>query len=370
MTIPKALVVEDDDRIVPSIEDALFSLGHELDWVTNQADAQTKLDSNGYDYMLLDLEIPARPHRGGASTECGANLLRTIRQVHGPAKLPVIIMTAHGNACVDLTKELTRCGASEFISKPFPTKGRTLATVIRDVLADRGSRNTANLPPKELRPFQGGKMIFGTHRIELLGEMIAEKTERANYWQVLQTLKERRLDGRYVPARAMDLAGLFKGGKATQNTVSSCIGALRERIGERMAARGFKCNKNDVIVSGGPGYRLNPWVEVEERDGDIAGTFAGTCRDTNMSEQGHVPANVPASSANAPPKSGNVPLNDRQHWALDQLRQTAQLRREQIEDQFGVGEKTAKRDLSDLAKRGLVEYVRTPKPGCYRLAKR
>ena len=85
-----------------------------------------------------------------------------------------------------------------------------------------------------------------------------------------------------------------------------------------------------------------------------------------MSDQGH----VPASPANVPPNLRNLPLNERQHWALDQLRQTAKLCREQIENQFGVGEKTAKRDLSDLAKRGLIEFVRTPRPGYYRLTKR
>jgi CheY-like chemotaxis protein len=101
MTAPKALVVEDDDRIVELIEETLFSLGHQIDSVTNQADAQAKLENNGFDYMLLDLEIPARPHRGGASIECGVNLLRSVRQVHGPAKLPVIIHLVCG-ACANL----------------------------------------------------------------------------------------------------------------------------------------------------------------------------------------------------------------------------------------------------------------------------
>ena len=38
----RALIVEDDDRIIGSIEDSLFSIGHEHDWVTNQHDAQEK----------------------------------------------------------------------------------------------------------------------------------------------------------------------------------------------------------------------------------------------------------------------------------------------------------------------------------------
>lgn len=66
MKLPHALVVEDDDRIIDQIEDTLFSLGHKFERVANQAEAQQKLEANGYDYVLLDLHIPARPGRGGA----------------------------------------------------------------------------------------------------------------------------------------------------------------------------------------------------------------------------------------------------------------------------------------------------------------
>lgn len=43
---PKALIVEDDDRIIDTIEDTLFSIGHEHDRVTNQYDAQELLKSS------------------------------------------------------------------------------------------------------------------------------------------------------------------------------------------------------------------------------------------------------------------------------------------------------------------------------------
>ena len=38
----RALVVEDEERFRPSIEDVLYSLGHEYEWATNQADAQER----------------------------------------------------------------------------------------------------------------------------------------------------------------------------------------------------------------------------------------------------------------------------------------------------------------------------------------
>ena len=73
-----------------------------------------------------------------------------------------------------------------------------------------------------------------------------------------------------------------------------------------------------------------------------------------------VPANVPAGSD----------LNPRQAWIVEQLRQGVEIRRVMVEREFDVGEKTAKRDLSELVQRGLIEYLRHGRNGCYRLADR
>jgi len=79
---------------------------------------------------------------------------------------------------------------------------------------------------------------------------------------------------------------------------------------------------------------------------------------------------VPAPRSDVPATSANVPLNDRQHWALEQLRAGVKLRRQDIEKHFRVTEKTAKRDLSNLVKRSLIVFERTPQPGNYRLVTR
>ena len=76
----------------------------------------------------------------------------------------------------------------------------------------------------------------------------------------------------------------------------------------------------------------------------------------------------PRENADVPAPVANVPLSERQHWVLDQLRQGVDLQRTGVEKQFGVTSKTAKRDLSDLLKRGLITFVRMPKPGHYSLA--
>lgn len=357
MNKPRALVVEDDERLVEPIRDVLGSLGHEFDHVTNQQDALARIEAAEYDYLLLDLQIPARPKRGGASHEFGVHTLQAIRERRSAKQLPVIIMTAHHDRCVDHTKELIGAGATDFIAKPFPETGRTLAVVVRQAL--NGGRAARPQTDLELRSFDGGTMKFSDDRVELLGETIAEKSERANFWPVLQMLKNRRDDGRFMAYRGLDLAKKFKGPNATENTVSSCVGDLRKKITAAMASHGLKCGAQDVVMSGGPGYRLNAWIVVEQGNGDIAGTRG----DRDMS-------NVTARKTDVPATPANVPLNERQHWALDQIRTGVKLRRLDVERQFKIVAKTAKRDLSDLADRGLIVFQRTPRPGHYRLAKK
>lgn len=71
----------------------------------------------------------------------------------------------------------------------------------------------------------------------------------------------------------------------------------------------------------------------------------------------HVPVNVPA----------NVPVNKRQLWFLEQLKQGMQCKPADIVAHCGGVEKTAKRDISDLQRKGLVKFEGAPKTGVYQL---
>jgi CheY-like chemotaxis protein len=77
------LVVEDDDGMREPVEDALCTFGFEHDWARSQQEARELLDKHDY-----------------------------------------------GLALVDLATELLGKGVLEFITKPFPTTGRTLPRVI------------------------------------------------------------------------------------------------------------------------------------------------------------------------------------------------------------------------------------------------
>ena len=335
-----ALVVEDDDRIIDQIEDTLFSLGHQYERAASQAEAQQKLATNGFDYVLLDLHIPARPGRGGASAEFGLHLLRSMRQMKGPTALPVIIMTGQGAACVDLMSELNRLGPNDYISKPWPEKGRTLAAVVKGVLrsvADGHTARPTDTPAKPKAKFAGGSIVYRPGRIEILGRVITEESHRGNFWNVLQCLRQKNADGRFKAFSGRALAERFKGHGATQNTVSSCVADLRQRFLDVLAEAGVEAGEEDVILSGGSGYRFKEWLKVEAHDDAAAPEAKPT-----------IAANPPVAAI---PPTG-TPLSERQFWVLEKLRGGAKFQRVDLEKQFAVTAKTAKRDLTDLSGAG------------------
>jgi hypothetical protein len=54
-------------------------------------------------------------------------------------------------------------------------------------------------------------------------------------------------------------------------------------------------------------------------------------------------------------------------WVLRELQHGTKVRRAMQEQEFDVADKTAKRDLGGLARRGAVEFVRVGRDGYYRL---
>ena len=267
----KALIVEDDDRIMGPIEDTLFSIGHEHDWATNQHDAQQMLRQCEYDYVLLDLQIPAKPNRGGADREFGCNLLRDIQRIKGRCRTPVIVMTAYSSDCLDLTTELHANGASEFIAKPFSNKGRTLASVIRKVLDD----HTPKVPPPPNdpsqatpSPFAGGELTCYSSHVDLTGVTIISDRGTGQCMAVLDQLRQKDGRGRFVRMSGEELAAAIRAPGGV-GTITGCIQTLRRNIVNRLRKAGITVGRGDVIDHDEQGYFLREWIEV--RDGDHAG---------------------------------------------------------------------------------------------------
>ncbi len=136
----KALVVEDMDDIIPSIEDALIARGDSLVRAKSLEEARAMFRADAYAYVLLDLKIPAR--EGGAFPDkaYGVALLREIRQTKGKDRTPVIAMTSYHSDGFGIATELYALGVNECISKPFDD-GRPLTNVIESVLSENPAQS-------------------------------------------------------------------------------------------------------------------------------------------------------------------------------------------------------------------------------------
>ena len=351
----KVLVVEDDRKIkIEAIDDCLESLGHVSDWAQNQQDANGLLVANDYDLILLDLQIPSRPN-GKASPEFGKNQLKQIRARKG-RDVPVILMTAQHQHCVDLMIELQEIGIDGSISKPFPTSGRTLAVVIADVMEKHRRFRLAakaKVHQESLTPFTGGVLAYHPRRIELCGETIAEKTRRGYAWRILQVLRETNNKGKSVHLGSRRLASKLDPEPA-QNTLIQAICSLRSRIGKIVRTRlGHDCSQEDVIGNDEQGYHLQDGIAVEvyDQDGTLVGEADGAGKKV----------------AKQPKTKPVLRLSDKQRWVMAQLAADRKLTRRDVEQEFKISERTAKRVLGQLSNAGLIWFDSTSHPGYYRL---
>lgn len=78
-------------------------------------------------------------------------------------------------------------------------------------------------------------------------------------------------------------------------------------------------------------------------------------------------ANAIETALGMEPSEDAEPLNDRHYWVLSQLAQDAKLTKHHVMAHYGFSERSAKRILALLTKRGLVEFCADPRPGFYRL---
>lgn len=349
----KVLVVEDDPKIkTEAIDDCLASLGHVSDWAQSQQEANGMLASTDYDLILQDLQIPSRPG-GKALPEFGKNLLKQVRVRKGH-DIPIILMTAQHQHCVDLLTDLQELGIDGSISKPFPITGRTLAVVIEDVLEKhrRFRMSNSGTDDQPLVPFDGAVLAYSPDHIDLGGVMICEKSQRGCAWQILQALGERDDTGKLPHLQSTSLGRRIKPQPA-QNTLFRAISTLRARMEKAMKRCGKDCEREDVIGHDESGYYLADGivVEVYDANGTPVGQADGAGNDTSKVAGAKL----------------SFKLNDKQCWVMARLASEGTLTRRDVEQEFDISDRTAKRVLGELSDAGLIEFDRTTHPGFYRL---
>src|SRR5437588_3172829 len=107
----RILVADDQPAVLDALKMLLRAEGFDVDAVRSPQVVLESITLHEYDTLLLDLNY-ARDTTSGRE---GFELLRGIRELD--SQLPIVVMTAW--ATIDLAVQAIRCGARDFIQKPW-----------------------------------------------------------------------------------------------------------------------------------------------------------------------------------------------------------------------------------------------------------
>ena len=102
----RILVAEDDAILADGVTRTLRQSGYAVDWVQNGVEADTALDTDDFDLLILDLGLPKKS---------GLDVLKRLRA--RDSRVPVLILTA-----LDGVNDRVRgldAGADDYLAKPF-----------------------------------------------------------------------------------------------------------------------------------------------------------------------------------------------------------------------------------------------------------
>lgn len=339
----RALVVDDDPKIRETVAEILHSLGHVLDAADSQEEARTFLASGKYDYVLLDLELPVRPGSGFARLVNGENLLTEIRVNAATRVTPVIVMTGHGSDGPALAVRLMKKGAVDFVNKPFD--GDVLDRAILDALGKREHKVSA-AATAEVKKFEGGPMTFLPDRVELCGVRILGDGDSCQMRRILDALRQKRDGGKFIAYEGSELAKIAKC-RGGQNGVAGAIRDFRENVARLLFDElHLTVGPQDIIRSGGPGYRFAEQIEVQVASLNPA--VGGAVADCTIG----------ASTLDAAARKSKI---------IHEIRSGRSVRAPAIAKAVQCSLRTAKRELDELKEEGVVTFEGPTKTGRYRI---
>ena len=260
--------------------------------------------------------------------------------------------------------EVFRCdGASDFVKKPFPDSGHTLEKAVHDALAASGRsrpgtiKRSGAVKQKPPQPFECGKMVFSEGRVELCEVKIFGGPESGMIRRILDELRHKNTHGRYVRYDGSELAkpvGCDRG----QNGVAEAVQDFRNSVCEIMQDEAnVQMNRLYDIILNDRRYGYHLLSKITVRDADGPGNDPQSESGDPLSDPGNDPLNGADDPAN----------NNRQQWALGQMHVGRELRKVDIADHFECSKETARRDLNDLRRRDLIEFIGPSKTGYWRM---
>ena len=176
-----ALVVEDSPEIAESvIRDAFVALDHDFVVAPSLEEARQMFRERKFDYVLLDLTIPARASGGSPLKENGLMFLSDVRKGYNAEALPVCAITSQASG-FNCALDLARLSVNATAAKPFEEV--PLAKVIADMLEKNGVKKNSpasGLPASALKPFNAETrvVVLYTDAITVCGEVVWAESGR------------------------------------------------------------------------------------------------------------------------------------------------------------------------------------------------
>ena len=299
---------------------------------------------------------------GFARLANGEHLLAEIRSTPKLRHIPVIVMTGYGSDGPSLAVRLMKKGAVDFVNKPF--NNDALDRAILDALG-RKHEQSSPLPPTVPKQFDGGIMTFFSNAVELCGVRIVSGNRINLILRILNALRQKRESGKYLAFEGSELAKLVKC-RGGQNGVAGAIRNFRANITKIMQDElAITVGQQDVIRSGGQGYRLADWIETKTADEN-----AVTLQKDFQCQAEHDTGNANRDTGNG---TTNDTANDddgtanRREQIIEQIRLGTNTQAPAIALAIGYSLSTVKRDLEVLKANGTITFNGPTKTGGYRL---
>lgn len=229
------------------------------------------------------------------------------------------------------------------------------------------------------RPFESGTMVFYKDRVDLCGAIICSGRRSETKRKILDVLRKTSADGSFVAYSGKELVEAAALG---EKDVAAAIRGLRAAIERALLKEAsITCGPKDVILSGGPGYRLSQRLSVQDGTENSSVSVNVNKRDPRERDERDSRERDERNERNerdpnerdgldgrgdAESDPGVDSPGDRQKWILDELSAGRKLRIADVEKELSVSNPTARRDLAALKAQGQIEFVGKPKTGYYR----
>jgi DNA-binding NtrC family response regulator len=156
----RILIADDDAPMRDSCRSALEREGMAVAEATNGAEALQAVSEDGFDLVILDLKMPGTG---------GMEVLRQIQEQNPDTSVVVIT----GYATVDTAVEAMKCGAVDFLPKPFNRE--TLRVIVEKALKQNHLRRENKRLRRELgRMSDGAKIVGRTPQMERVFKLIEQ----------------------------------------------------------------------------------------------------------------------------------------------------------------------------------------------------